>query len=122
MEPHGGLCASILYQRSVPEDLWLRWSLQLHWNTRVICRLCVCVCVPVASGSFVCSQDNTLDFIEYVAALHLLLRGNLEDRLKWSFKMYDTDGNGMLDRHEVKQIIQVREEKGGGRGRDFSQR
>lgn len=54
-----------------------------------------------------CLQDNTLDFLEYVAALHLILRGNLEDRLKWSFKMYDKDGNGKLDRQEVKRIIRV---------------
>lgn len=43
-----------------------------------------------------------------MAALHLILRGNLEDRLKWSFKMYDKDGNGKLDRQEVKRIIRVR--------------
>lgn len=55
-----------------------------------------------------CFQDNALDFLEYVAALHLILRGNLEDRLKWSFKMYDKDGNGKLDRHEVKRLIKVR--------------
>lgn len=57
-------------------------------------------------------QDNTLDFLEYVAALHLILRGNLEDRLKWSFKMYDKDGNGKLDRHEVKRLIKVRPSMG----------
>ncbi|XP_054881670.1 guanylyl cyclase-activating protein 2-like [Poeciliopsis prolifica] len=51
---------------------------------------------------------QTLDFIEYVAALNLILRGNLEDRLKWSFKMYDRDGNGKLDRSEVKRLIRVR--------------
>lgn len=53
------------------------------------------------------SQDNALDFLEYVAALHLILRGNLEDRLKWSFKIYDKDGNGKLDRQEVKRLIRV---------------
>uniref|UniRef100_A0A3P8RJT8 Guanylate cyclase activator 1g n=1 Tax=Amphiprion percula TaxID=161767 RepID=A0A3P8RJT8_AMPPE len=58
--------------------------------------------------SFDTNKDNTLDFLEYVAALHLILRGNLEDRLKWSFKMYDKDGNGRLDRQEVKRIIRVR--------------
>ncbi|XP_029985921.1 guanylyl cyclase-activating protein 2-like [Sphaeramia orbicularis] len=57
--------------------------------------------------SFDTNKDNTLDFLEYVAALHLILRGNLEDRLKWSFKMYDKDGNGKLDRHEVKRIIRI---------------
>lgn len=62
----------------------------------------------VVKATLCYSQDNTLDFLEYVAALHLLLRGNLEDRLKWSFKMYDKDGNGKLDRQEVKRIIRVR--------------
>ncbi|XP_028258008.1 guanylyl cyclase-activating protein 2-like [Parambassis ranga] len=57
--------------------------------------------------SFDTNQDNTLDFLEYTAALHLILRGNLEDRLKWSFKMYDKDGNGKLDRQEVKRIIRI---------------
>uniref|UniRef100_A0A665V1L4 Guanylyl cyclase-activating protein 2-like n=1 Tax=Echeneis naucrates TaxID=173247 RepID=A0A665V1L4_ECHNA len=51
--------------------------------------------------SFDTNQDNTLDFLEYVAALHLIFRGNLEDRLKWSFKMYDKNGNGKLDRQEI---------------------
>ncbi|MEQ2256619.1 hypothetical protein ILYODFUR_025978 [Ilyodon furcidens] len=57
--------------------------------------------------SFDTNQDNTLDFIEYVAALNLILRGSLEDRLKWSFKMYDRDGNGKLDRKEVKSLIRI---------------
>ncbi|XP_029316277.1 guanylyl cyclase-activating protein 2-like [Cottoperca gobio] len=57
--------------------------------------------------SFDTNQNNALDFIEYVAALHLILRGNMEDRLKWSFKLYDKDGNGKLDRQEVKRIIRI---------------
>ncbi|XP_051234780.1 guanylyl cyclase-activating protein 2-like [Dicentrarchus labrax] len=57
--------------------------------------------------SFDTNRDNRLDFIEYVAAINLILRGNLQDRLKWSFKMYDKDGNGKLDRQEVKRIIRI---------------
>ncbi|KAG9352128.1 hypothetical protein JZ751_020541, partial [Albula glossodonta] len=57
--------------------------------------------------SFDTNKDNAIDFMEYVAALHLVLRGKLEDRLKWSFKVYDRDGNGKLDRHEVKHIIRI---------------
>lgn len=53
-------------------------------------------------------QDNTIDFMEYVAAVHLVLRGKLEDKLKWSFKVYDRDGNGRLDKSEVKHIVKVR--------------
>ncbi|XP_063044088.1 guanylyl cyclase-activating protein 2-like [Engraulis encrasicolus] len=57
--------------------------------------------------SFDTNRDNKLDFMEYVSALHLVLRGKLEDRLKWSFKMYDTDGNGRLDRREVRRLLRL---------------
>ncbi|XP_036441082.1 guanylyl cyclase-activating protein 2-like [Colossoma macropomum] len=57
--------------------------------------------------SFDANNDNTIDFMEYVAALHLVLRGRLEDKLKWSFKVYDRDGNGRLDRQEVKHVIKI---------------
>lgn len=52
-------------------------------------------------------QDGHIDFLEYVAAVHLVLRGKLEDKLRWSFKVYDRDGNGCLDRQEVKHIVKV---------------
>ncbi|XP_062404748.1 guanylyl cyclase-activating protein 2-like [Sardina pilchardus] len=57
--------------------------------------------------SFDTNRDNQLDFMEYTAALHLVLRGKLEDRLKWSFKVYDRDGNGRLDRKEIRHIIKI---------------
>lgn len=56
----------------------------------------------------VCLQDDVIDFMEFVAAVHLVLRGKLEDRLKWSFKVYDRDDSGKLDRQEVKRVIKVR--------------
>ncbi|MBN3308644.1 guanylyl cyclase-activating protein 2 [Amia ocellicauda] len=51
--------------------------------------------------------DKTIDFLEYVAGLNLVLRGKLEHKLKWSFKVYDKDGNGSVDRNELRAIIQV---------------
>ncbi|KAI4899292.1 hypothetical protein NFI96_030744, partial [Prochilodus magdalenae] len=57
--------------------------------------------------SFDENGDNTLDFIEYVAALHLVLRGRLEDKLRWSFKVFDNDGNGRLDGDEIARIIRI---------------
>ena len=52
-------------------------------------------------------QDNTIDFLEYVAALNLVLRGTLEHKLKWTFKIYDKDRNGCIDRQELLDIVQV---------------
>ncbi|XP_076144116.1 guanylyl cyclase-activating protein 2-like [Alosa pseudoharengus] len=57
--------------------------------------------------SFDMNGDDTMDFIEYVAALHLVLRGKLEDKLRWSFKVFDSDENGRLDRQELKRIIKI---------------
>lgn len=48
-----------------------------------------------------------MDFMEYVAALHLVLRGKLEDKLRWSFKVFDSDNNGRLDREELRKIVKV---------------
>ncbi|XP_068438352.1 guanylyl cyclase-activating protein 2-like [Clinocottus analis] len=57
--------------------------------------------------SFDTNKDGKIDFMEYVAAVHLVLRGKLEDKLRWSFKVYDRDGNGCLDRQEVKHIVKI---------------
>ncbi|KAG9273523.1 guanylyl cyclase-activating protein 2-like [Astyanax mexicanus] len=50
--------------------------------------------------------DNTIDFLEFVAALNLVFRGDLEHKLRWSFKVYDKDGNGFVDREELRAIVE----------------
>lgn len=49
--------------------------------------------------------DNTIDFLEFVAALNLVFRGSLEHKLRWSFKVYDKDGSGFVDRDELHSIM-----------------
>ena len=45
--------------------------------------------------------------MEYVAALSLVLRGEVQKKLRWYFKLYDIDGSGCIDREELLLIIKV---------------
>lgn len=56
---------------------------------------------------YVSLQDGFIDFMEYVAALSLVLKGGVEQKLRWYFKLYDVDGSGCIDRDELLQIIKV---------------
>ncbi|XP_044540896.1 guanylyl cyclase-activating protein 1-like, partial [Gracilinanus agilis] len=51
--------------------------------------------------------DGYIDFMEYVAALSLVLKGKVEQKLRWYFKLYDVDGNGCIDRGELLNIIRA---------------
>lgn len=42
-----------------------------------------------------------------MAALNLVFRGDMEHKLRWSFKVYDKDGNGYVDRNELRSIVDV---------------
>uniref|UniRef100_A0A8C4RM09 Guanylate cyclase activator 1Aa n=1 Tax=Erpetoichthys calabaricus TaxID=27687 RepID=A0A8C4RM09_ERPCA len=57
--------------------------------------------------TFDMNKDGYIDFMEYIAALSLVLRGKMEQKLRWYFKLYDVDGNGCIDRHELLNIIKV---------------
>ncbi|NXG63288.1 GUC1A protein, partial [Hemiprocne comata] len=53
------------------------------------------------------NKDGYMDFMEYVAALSLVLKGKVDQKLKWYFKLYDVDGNGCIDRGELLNIIKA---------------
>ncbi|XP_043932020.1 guanylyl cyclase-activating protein 1 [Protopterus annectens] len=53
------------------------------------------------------NKDGYIDFMEYVAALSLVLKGKVEQKLRWYFKLYDVDGNGCIDRGELLNIIKA---------------
>ena len=33
--------------------------------------------------------------------------GSLEERLRWAFKMFDKDGSGRIEKHEMEEIISI---------------
>ncbi|KAK2912934.1 hypothetical protein Q8A73_007047 [Channa argus] len=51
--------------------------------------------------------DGYIDFVEYIAAISLLLKGEVNQKLKWYFKLFDQDGNGKIDKDELETIFKA---------------
>nr|XP_006628267.1 PREDICTED: guanylyl cyclase-activating protein 1-like [Lepisosteus oculatus] len=57
--------------------------------------------------TFDMNGDGFIDFVEYIAAISLVLKGEINQKLKWYFKLYDADGNGKIDREELQTIFKA---------------
>ncbi|KAL7826305.1 hypothetical protein AOLI_G00315140 [Acnodon oligacanthus] len=56
--------------------------------------------------SFDTNDDGTLDFKEYIVALHMTSSGKMSLKLEWAFSLFDVDKNGYITKNEVCEICQ----------------
>lgn len=52
-------------------------------------------------------HNNFIILQEFLLAIDVTSSGTPEEKLKWAFRMYDVDGNGVIDIQEMTKIVQV---------------
>lgn len=53
------------------------------------------------------NSDSLIDDIEWVEGLAIFLRGDLEDKINYSFSVYDLNGDGYISREEMFQLLKT---------------
>uniref|UniRef100_A0A2K6F746 Guanylate cyclase activator 1C n=1 Tax=Propithecus coquereli TaxID=379532 RepID=A0A2K6F746_PROCO len=56
-------------------------------------------------NTFDMNKDGFIDFFEFIAAINLIVREKMQQKLKWYFKLYDADGSGSIDKNELLDIF-----------------
>ncbi|CAF0879107.1 unnamed protein product [Rotaria sordida] len=54
---------------------------------------------------FATNHHDKISFGDFLIALSITARGTLDEKLDWTFGLYDTDGDGFISRNEMFNIV-----------------
>ncbi|KAM9313440.1 A-type potassium channel modulatory protein KCNIP1 isoform 2-T2 [Gastrophryne carolinensis] len=58
-------------------------------------------------NAFDTAQSGSVKFEDFVAALSVLLRGTIDEKLKWTFNLYDINKDGYINKEEMMDIVKA---------------
>ncbi|KAK9473222.1 uncharacterized protein V1510DRAFT_109488 [Dipodascopsis tothii] len=56
-------------------------------------------------NAFDTSSNGTIDFKDFICALSVTARGSIEEKIKWSFQLYDQDHDGRVSYTEMVAVV-----------------